>query len=193
MKQLLIAHRVWDLVSGKRVRPNAHANSLLLQTLEPRDVMATLMMLSPAQKWNKLAADYAAVSAIQAASARSRFMSFKMREGDTVVQTQHRFDELLNECIIQAVLVTEADSTMVLLTHPAERWRTFMDAYAITSPLPAVAEIFSSMKALEERWNMRNDREVGEANYMGRFGGGGSGGGSGSECVVFCIWYMFFV
>ena len=27
---------------------------------------------------------------------------------------------------------------------------------------------------------MRNNREVGEANYMGRFGGGGSGGGSGS-------------
>ena len=28
----------------------ARANSLLLRTLEPRDVMATLMMLSPAQK-----------------------------------------------------------------------------------------------------------------------------------------------
>ena len=97
----------------------ARANSLLLQTLEPRDVMATLMMLSPAQKWNKLVADYAAVSASQAATARARFMSFRMREGDTVVQTQHRFDELLNECIIQAVLVTDADSTMVLMTHPA--------------------------------------------------------------------------
>ena len=147
----------------------ARANCLLLQTLEPRDVMATLMMLSPAQKWNKLAADYAAVSALQAATARARFMSFRIREGDTVVQTQHRFDELLNECIIQAVMVTDADSTMVLLTHPVERWRTFMDAYAITSPLPAVAEIFSSMKDLEERWNMWNDREVDEANYVGRF------------------------
>ena len=28
----------------------ARENSLLLQTLEPRDVIATLMMLSPAQK-----------------------------------------------------------------------------------------------------------------------------------------------
>ena len=37
---------------------------LLLLTLEPRDVMATLMMLSPAQKRNKLAADYAAVSTL---------------------------------------------------------------------------------------------------------------------------------
>ena len=55
-----------------------------------------------------------------------------------------------------------------------------MDAYAITSPFFMVVEIFNSMKALEERWNMRNDREVGEANNMGRFGGGGSGGGSGS-------------
>ena len=72
----------------------AHAYSPLLQTLKPRDVMATLMMLSPAQKWNKLAADYAAVLALQAANARARFMSFRMREGDTVVQPQHRFDEL---------------------------------------------------------------------------------------------------
>ena len=51
-----------------------------------------------------------------------------MSHHNTGVQTQHRFDELLNECIIQAVLVTDADSTMVLMTHPAERWRTFMDA-----------------------------------------------------------------
>ena len=158
----------------------ARANSLLLGAIEPRDVMATLMMISPAQKWNKLAADYAAVSELQAGTARTRFTGFKMREGDTVVQTQHRFDELLNECIIQAVLITEPECTMVLLTHPAERWRSFMDAYAIASPLPPVAEIFTSMKALEERWNMRNEREVAEANYMGKFGGGGNAGGSGS-------------
>ena len=157
----------------------ARANSLLLHTLEPRDVMATLMMLTPAQKWNKLAVDYAAVSALQASTARTRFMAFSMRDGDTVVQTQHRFDEMLNECIIQAVMITDAECTMVLLTHPAERWKGFMDAYAIAQPPPAVAEIFISMKALEERWNMRNDKEV-EANYMGSGSGGGSGGRSGS-------------
>ena len=37
------------------------------------------------------------------------------------------------------------------------------------------------MKGLEGRWNTRNDREVGEANYMGRtrtwVGGGTSSGG----------------
>ena len=69
---------------------------------------------------------------------------------------------------------------MVLLSHLEERREGFMDAYAITSPLPAVADIFNSMKALEERWNMRNDREVGDANYMGRFCGGGRGSGGGS-------------
>ena len=41
-----------------------------------------------------------------------------------------------------------------------------MDAYAITSPLAAVAEIFSSMKDLEERWNMRNDREVDDVEWV---------------------------
>ena len=33
------------------------------------------------------------------------------------------------------------------------------------------------MKALEERRNMRNDREYAEANYVGRSDGGGSNGG----------------
>ena len=79
----------------------ARANSLLLEALEPRDVMATLMMLSPAENWNMLAADYAAVSTLQVAIARARFMSFRMRVGDIVVQIQHRFDELLNECIVE--------------------------------------------------------------------------------------------
>ena len=158
----------------------ARVNSLLLRTLDLHDVMATLMMLFLSQKWNKLATVYATVSTLQVATARARFINFKIREGDTVVLSQHCLDELLNECIIQAILVTDADSNMGLLTHPAKRWRGFMDAYAITSPLPAFAEIFSSMKASEKRWNMRNEREVGDANYIGRFCGGGSGGGSRS-------------
>lgn len=66
---------------------------------------------------------------------------------------------------------------MVLLTYPTEKWRTFMDAYATQDPLPNVSVIFRAMKSLEERWKTRNDRVVGEANYMGRIGGGGSGEG----------------
>lgn len=33
-----------------------------------------------------------------------------------------------------------------------------------------------AMKALEEIWNPRNDREVGEAHYMDKTGRGSSGG-----------------
>ena len=51
-----------------------------------------------------------------------------------------------------------------------------MDAYATQNPILEVSEIFRAMKALEERWNTGNDREVGEANYMGRAGKEGSGG-----------------
>ena len=76
----------------------ARANSVLLSTLEPKDVMATMMLPSPAEKWDKLASDYVAVSAQMATVARSRFNDFQMKDGDTVVQTQHRFDHVVNEC-----------------------------------------------------------------------------------------------
>lgn len=48
----------------------ARANSVLLQTLEAKDVMATMMPMSPKEKWNELTADYAAVSASMAAIAK---------------------------------------------------------------------------------------------------------------------------
>ena len=161
----------------------ARANSVLLQTLDPKDVMATLMLPTPAQKWAKLAEDYAAISTSMASNARSRFHEFRMRDGDSVIETQHRFDQMVNECIIQAVAIDEENKTMVLLTHPTEKWRGFMDAYATQSPLPKVDVIFRAMKSLEERWTSRNEREHGEANYAGMRGVNGgykpkTGGGS---------------
>ena len=59
-------------------------------TLEPEDVMATLMLPSPVEKWDKLSSDYATVSAQMATVAKSLFNDFRMRDGDTVVQTQHQ-------------------------------------------------------------------------------------------------------
>ena len=64
---------------------SACANSVLLQTLEPKDVMVTMMLPSPAQKWTKFATDYAAVSASMACNARTCFHDFSMRDGDSVV------------------------------------------------------------------------------------------------------------
>ena len=101
--------------------------------------------------------------------------------GTPMVTTQHRFDEMANECAIQGVPSTEDNKTMILLTHPSEAWRDFMDAYATRTPLLAVAEIFRAMRALEGRRNMRNDREYAEANYVGRSSGGGSNGGYKSK------------
>ena len=60
----------------------ASANLVILQTLEPEDVMATMMLPSLAKKWAKLATDYTAVSASMAVIARSRFHDFRMRDGD---------------------------------------------------------------------------------------------------------------
>ena len=63
----------------------ARANNVLLSMLEPKDVMATMMLPSPTEKWDKLSSDYAAVSARMATVARSRFNDFRMGDGDIVV------------------------------------------------------------------------------------------------------------
>ena len=113
--------------------------------------MATLLQQSSAEKRLKLATDYAAISVYMATNALSRFHDFKMRDGDSVRQTQHRFDHLVNECMIQAVNTTDENKTIVLLTHPTEKKRTFIDAYATQDPLPRIDIIFRAMKALWER------------------------------------------
>ena len=58
---------------------------MLLQSLDAKGVMATMMLLSSEDKWDKLATDYAAVSTAMAVIARSRFHDFRMRDGDTIV------------------------------------------------------------------------------------------------------------
>ena len=73
------------------------------------------------------------------------------------------------------MVITEENKTLVLLTYPTEKWRTFIDAYATQNPVPLVDVIFRTMKALEEMWNTWNDREIGKANCVGRGGGGGGG------------------
>ena len=168
----------------------ARANSLLLQTLQPKDIMATIMLSSVAERWEKVATNYADVFPLKTLNARSNFYNFKMRGGDTVLQTQHCFNWLVNECAIQVIVVLEEVKTLVLLTHPTEIWRTFMDAYATQIFAPTVSIILKSMKAQEEIWNSRNERAYGEANYVGRGGrdsggGGGSNGGFKSEVPAF--------
>lgn len=70
------------------------------------------------------------VSSLKAADARSQFYSFVMRDGDFVLETEHLFYQMENECINQVVAIAEEEMAMVLLTHPTEKWRAFMDAYA---------------------------------------------------------------
>ena len=73
-----------------------------------------MMPPSPAAKWAKLASDYAAVSVSMATFAKTRINGFKMLDGETVVRTLHRFDQLVNEFVIQAL--PPSNKTMVLLS-----------------------------------------------------------------------------
>ena len=49
---------------------SARTNHILLQTLEMRDVMATVLLLTPSTNWERLANDDAAMSTSMAALAR---------------------------------------------------------------------------------------------------------------------------
>ena len=89
-----------------------------------------------------------------------------MRDRDSVMSTVQRFDQLVNECLIHAIHLTEEDKTRSLLTHSSHKWINFMDSYANIEPLLPVSVIFLAMRSQEERWNARNDNEYAEANYL---------------------------
>ena len=96
-----------------------------------------------------------------------------------MIENRHRFETLTNECEIQGVPVNEAAKTLVLMTHPRDRYRQYMDNYANHTPAPTADVIFAGMKVLEERNEARQDVEHGEATYASWGTGGCNGGGGG--------------
>ena len=158
----------------------SRANLVILQSLEQKDAIALYSFPTPAMKWAKLQADYALVSNQMATEARAKFLNFRMLHGETVVETQHRFDAVVSECLIQGLPETPESQSRALMIYPTERWRQYMDNFGAT--IPTVQDIFAGMRVLEERQNVRDEREHGEAHYAGRPGGGGArGGGAGGQ------------
>ena len=153
----------------------ARANYSLMQTLSQKDISAVMMLPDAAEKWEKLAIDYAAVSSSQGTVARARFNNFRIRDGESVIETHHRFDDLVNECNIQAIYLTEEEKSAALLMRPSAKWTNFVDVYATMEPLPTADAIFRAMKSQEERLNTRNEEEYEEANFAGNPGGSAGG------------------
>ena len=81
----------------------SRANLVILQSLEQKDAMGLYSSPTPTEKWAKLQVDYALVSSQMATEARARFFNFKMLNGETVVELQHRFDVVVSECLIQGL------------------------------------------------------------------------------------------
>lgn len=79
-----------------------------MQNLLERDNFAVMMLPDVANKWDKLANDYVAVSSSQGTVARTIFNNFRIRDGESVMETHHRFDDLDNVCNIEAINLTEA-------------------------------------------------------------------------------------
>ena len=142
----------------------AKANSMILLTLEQKDVLTLLAFPSAAGKWTKLAADHVSITQSRAINAHQKFQSFAFISGEHVYQIRQRFDGLVTECILQGIVLTENQKSTVLLTHPSERWRLTIDNISMQVPLPTTAAIFEQMIILNEKWEARDDKEHTEAN-----------------------------
>lgn len=67
----------------------ARENYIVMQSLLQKDIFAVIMLPNVADKWEKLADDYASVSDSFAILARTKFHSFKILNGENVIETQH--------------------------------------------------------------------------------------------------------
>ena len=143
----------------------AKANSMILLSLEPKDVMTLIAYNTAASKWIKLAEDHVSITASKAINAHQRFQAFSFNPGETVHQIRQRYDGLVTECALQGIVLTEMQKTTVLLTHPTERWKTFIDSISLQAPLPTTAIIFQQMIILAEKWEARDEKEHTEANF----------------------------
>ena len=99
----------------------AKANSMILLTLEQKDVMTLLAFPGAAGKWNKLAADHVSITQSKAINAHQMFQPFAFIQGGKVYAVRQRFDGLVTECILQGIVLTENQKSTVLLTHPSDR------------------------------------------------------------------------
>ena len=64
-----------------------------------------------------------------------------------MIETQHIFYDLVNECNIQAIHLSEEEKIAALLMRPCSKWTNFMDVYATIEPPPSSAAIFKAMKS----------------------------------------------
>ena len=118
-----------------------------MQTLSQKDISAVMMLPDATEKWDKLANDYSAVSSSQSTNAQSKFSNFKIRDGESVIETQHIFYDLVNEYSIQAIYLSEEEKIKALLMRPCSKWTNSMDLYATMEPLLSSAAIFKALKS----------------------------------------------
>lgn len=102
----------------------AKSNTMILLTLEQKDVMTLLAFPTAAAKWAKLAANHVSISAAKGTNAHQKFHAFSFNEWEKVYAIRQRFDGLVTECALQGIVLTHNQKTTVLLTHPSDRWRT---------------------------------------------------------------------
>ena len=143
----------------------ARANSMILLTLDPKDVMTLIAYNTAASKWTKLAEDHVSITASKAINANQKFQAFSFNPGESVHHIRQRFDGLVTECALQGIVLTEMQKTTVPLTHPTERWKTFIDSVSLQAPLPTTVIIFQQMIILAEKWEARDEKEHTEANF----------------------------
>ena len=80
----------------------AKANTMILLTLEQKDVMTLLAFPTAAAKWAKLAADHMSILGAKGISAHQNFQAFSFNEGEKVYAIRRRFDGLSLSALCKA-------------------------------------------------------------------------------------------
>ena len=122
---------------------NITCSTVILSSMQQKDILALYGHDSPKQKWFKLKADYNLVSDQMATEARAKLFAFKMGGGETAIEIQHRFAVVSSECAIQGVPEPDSVLARILMTYPSDSWRQFVDTIALRQPLSSVSDISS--------------------------------------------------
>lgn len=114
----------------------ARANYTLMHILSWKDIIAVMMLPNATHKWDKLANVYAAVSSYQSTVEIAKFNNFRFRDRKSVIGMLHIFGDLVNECNIQTINLTEIEisTNASEVSRISPFWLGWSPEYYIRSP-----------------------------------------------------------
>ena len=174
------------------------AASLITQTMDDSIVMSLdVHGNNPTLMWAQLGADYNTITPAQRSSARTDFLTFKIGEDESYIDTKLRYDELLRKLTVQGGMIGENDRLQTLLGALPRKYDHLKESYFAQTPAPGIRYVWDRMYNIESQEKKRELQEEssgmgagvyyqsarGRGNFRGRgrrgtFGGRGVGRGN---------------